>query len=97
MKSSENFKRRYTQDEVDQIKKELTESIGSEEIKIFTFEETHKKLRISARTLRNYVSKETIEFVKVAPKSKVTFRKEHILRYLERYTHGGNKSKLDAI
>ena len=76
------------QSNLNEEKRKLEIQLTEQSIKVYTFEETMNFLCMSESTLRRKVRDRKIHFVQSGPYSRITFKKSHLLEYLDRNTKG---------
>jgi hypothetical protein len=69
-------------------RRKLEIQLASHNEKVYTFEEAMNFLSMSDSTLRRKVNSRKIHYVQSAPGCRITFRKSHLLEYLDRNTKG---------
>jgi excisionase family DNA binding protein len=76
------------QNKLSEQKKMLEIQLTEQSIKVYTFEEAMNFLCMSKSTLHRKVRDRKIHFVQSGPYSRITFKKSHLLEYLDRNTKG---------
>jgi hypothetical protein len=76
------------QNKLNEEKMKLEIQLTEQSIKVYTFVEAMDFLCMSKSTLHRKVRDRKIHFVQSGPYSRITFKKSHLLEYLDRNTKG---------